>query len=159
KDADQVLLGQRLVTGAVEANNLLIIYPSAEPGHIEVFLIRHGRLLAQRRVAQESDLLRDELRTLVDEAAALGTPPSRVGRAEVDQINIIARWISHHSEDDERAFFRLPHQLDNPEEAATFIAQVTDTVLASLMADDISETDASGDEVAEEVATDELTDA
>ncbi|HKV85727.1 MAG TPA: exonuclease domain-containing protein, partial [Ktedonobacterales bacterium] len=27
RDADQVLLGQRLVTGAVEANNLLIVYP------------------------------------------------------------------------------------------------------------------------------------
>ena len=111
KDADQVLLGQRLVTGAVEANNLLIVYPSAEPEHIEIFLIRHGRLLAQRRVGQDGDELRDELRALVEEAAALGTPPSRVGRAEVDQINIIARWISHHSDDDARAFFRLPREL------------------------------------------------
>ena len=133
KDADQVLLGQRLVTGAVEANNLLIVYPSSEPDHIEIFLIRHGRLLAQRRVAQQGDLLRDELRALVAEATALGTPPSRVGRAEVDQINIIARWISHHSEDDERAFFRLPHELDDTATVEAFIAQVADTVLASLL--------------------------
>ncbi|HET9980726.1 MAG TPA: exonuclease domain-containing protein [Ktedonobacterales bacterium] len=133
KDADQVLLGQRLVTGAVEANNLLIVYPSSEPDHIEIFLIRHGRLLAQRRVAQQGDLLRDELRALVAEATALGTPPSRVGRAEVDQINIIARWISHHSEDDERAFFRLPHELDDAATVEAFIAQVADTVLASLL--------------------------
>ncbi|HEU4783089.1 MAG TPA: UvrB/UvrC motif-containing protein, partial [Ktedonobacterales bacterium] len=160
KDADQVLLGQRLVTGAVEANNLLIVYPSAELEHVEIFLIRHGRLLAQRRVDQEDDQIRDELRALVHEAAALGTPPARVGRAEVDQINIIARWISHHSEDDARAFFRLPRELDNTDEVETFIAQVTDTVLTNLLAeveggDESSDEDVGGDtgeEVAEEDA-------
>jgi excinuclease UvrABC nuclease subunit len=135
KDADQVLLGQRLVTGAVEANNLLIVYPSAEPDHIEIFLIRHGRLLAQRRVDQDGDQIREELRALVVEAEALGTPPSRVGRAEVDQINIIARWISHHSEDDARAFFRLPRELDSPDGVESFVAQVTDTVLTNLLAE------------------------
>jgi DNA polymerase III subunit epsilon len=145
KDADQVLLGQRLVTGAVEANNLLIVYPSAEPEHIEVFLIRHGRLLAQRRVIQEQEVLCGELRELVAEAAALGIPPSRVGRAEVDQINIIARWISHHSEDDARAFFHLPRELADTATAEPFITQVADTVLTSLLAD-AAEDDASDDE-------------
>src|SRR6185312_15226325 len=105
------------------------------PEHIEIFLIRHGRLLAQRRVGQDGDLLREELRALVGEAAVLGTPPSRVGRAEVDQINIIARWISHHSDDDARAFFRLPQQLDDSSETEAFIGQVTETVLTSLMAE------------------------
>ena len=42
RDADQVLLGQRLVTGAVEANNLFIVYPSAEEASVEMFLVRHG---------------------------------------------------------------------------------------------------------------------
>ncbi|HET8908243.1 MAG TPA: exonuclease domain-containing protein [Ktedonobacterales bacterium] len=152
KDADQVLLGQRLVTGAVEANNLLIVYPSSEPEHIEVFLIRHGRLLAQRRVAQASELLHDELRTLVAEAAVLGTPPSRVGRAEVDQINIIARWISHHSEDDARAFFRLPGELADAAVVDTFITQVTETVMMSLLAEQDGE---SGVESAEADVADE----
>ena len=53
RDADQVLLGQRLVAGAVLANNLLIAYPSAEPEAIELFLVRHGRLADQRRVHRE----------------------------------------------------------------------------------------------------------
>src|SRR4029078_8651719 len=48
RDADAVLLGQRLITGAVEANNLLILYPSSEDGSIEAYLIRHGRLAGQR---------------------------------------------------------------------------------------------------------------
>ena len=143
------------MTGAVEANNLLIVYPSAEPDHIEVFLIRHGRLLAQRRVGQEEELIRDELRALVGEAAALGAPPSRVGRAEVDQINIIARWISHHSEDDERAFFRLPHELDDAAMVEAFIAQVTDTVLASLLTGNMDGADDDGeDEVNANIAED-----
>jgi DNA polymerase-3 subunit epsilon len=149
KDADQVLLGQRLVTGAVEANNLLIVYPSAEPDHIEVFLIRHGRLLAQRRVGQNEELLRDELRALVADAASMGAPPSRVGRAEVDQINIIARWISHHSEDDARAFFRLPHVLDDDATVEAFIAQVTDTVLTSLLTESAMEDEGANEDAGE----------
>jgi DNA polymerase-3 subunit epsilon len=35
-------------------------------------------------------------------AASLGKPPDIVGQAEVDQINIISRWIHRHSDD--RAF-------------------------------------------------------
>jgi DNA polymerase-3 subunit epsilon len=112
RDADQVLLGQRLVTGAVEANNLLIAYPSAVAGHVELYLIRHGRLAQQRRATRTTDEIMMAARELVGVAAALGAPPAMVGRDEVDQINIIARWISHHSDESERAFFNLPH---NPE--------------------------------------------
>jgi DNA polymerase-3 subunit epsilon len=111
RDADQVLLGQRLVTGAVEANNLLIAYPSAVSGHVELYLIRHGRLARQRRVERSLDDIQAATRDLVEVAAALGAPPPCVGQDEVDQINIIARWISHHSDESERAFFNLPRDL------------------------------------------------
>ena len=124
RDADQVLLGQRLVTGAVEANNLLIAYPSSERGQIELYLIRHGRLAGQRRVPHEEDALREAAHALLAVAAAMGTPPARVGKAEVDQINIIARWIHHHSDDDERAFFQLPRDLIDPPEGERFVARV-----------------------------------
>ncbi len=132
RDADQVLLGQRLVAGAVEANNLLIIYPSAEAGSVEVFLVRHGRLVAQRCAKAEAEALAAAVGALVAEAGTLGLPPSRVGREEVDQINIIARWIHRHSEDDERAFFGLPRALDDTAEVEAFVARVTERVLAGL---------------------------
>src|SRR3989440_1664765 len=48
--ADEFLIGQRLITGAVESNNLFIIYPSAQEQSDEIFLIRHGRLIEQRCV-------------------------------------------------------------------------------------------------------------
>jgi DNA polymerase-3 subunit epsilon len=38
-----------------------------------------------------------------------------VGKAEVDQINIISRWIHHHSND--RAFFPLQQALTDEDEA------------------------------------------
>jgi excinuclease UvrABC nuclease subunit len=126
RDADQVLLGQRLITGAVEANNLLIVYPSAEERHVEVFLVRHGRLVRVERVIEEREALRAQIAVLAQEAATLGTPPARVGREEVDQINILARWISHHSEDDERAFFRLPSDLHDAEALAGFVDHVAE---------------------------------
>jgi DNA polymerase-3 subunit epsilon len=125
RDADQVLLGQRLVSGAVDANNLLIAYPSAREGHAELFVVRHGRLIDQRRVAAEPDALCGALREQLDLARSLGRPPDRVGRAEVDQINIIARWIHHHSAEESRSFFRLPRDL-------------ADTAACDAFADDVS---------------------
>jgi DNA polymerase-3 subunit epsilon len=148
RDADQVLLGQRLVTGAVEANNLLIVYPSSEVGNLELFLVRHGRLACLRRVAQQEEIVTAELRTLLAEAAALGTPPARVGRAEVDQINIIARWIHHHSDEQERALFALPRELDDAMETETYVTRVL-AGIAERMRQDMLEEHApaeSGDE-------------
>jgi DNA polymerase-3 subunit epsilon len=131
RDADQVLLGQRLITGAVEANNLLIAYPSSQEEHVELYLIRHGRLVRQRRVEAQPDVLALALHELVSDAHALGVPPDRVGKEEVDQINIIARWIHHHSDDDERAFFRLPRAIAaDSAEVADFVRRVIDARMA-----------------------------
>jgi DNA polymerase III subunit epsilon len=131
RDADQVLLGQRLISGAVDANNLLITYPSAETEHAELFLVRHGRLVEQRRAAVEPADLQEALGQVLQTAARLGRPPDRVGRAEVDQINIIARWIHHHSDEDTRSFFRLPADLADPQAVQQFVASVTGALVAS----------------------------
>jgi DNA polymerase III subunit epsilon len=128
RSADEVLIGQRLITGAVEANNLFIVYPSAQEDCDEVFLIRHGRLVQQRCVShtrEAMDLAIQELLVLVggrpvEEAGAgpalslQAKPPPLVGKAEVDQINIISRWIHRHSDD--RAFFPLQPALTGEEE-------------------------------------------
>jgi len=111
---DEVLIGQRLITGAVEANNLIIVYPSAREQHNELFLIRHGRLLEQRCIPHEPDAMKSCVQELLRRASLLGEPPAIVGKAEEDQINIISRWIHHHSND--RAFFPFQHALTNEEE-------------------------------------------
>ena len=131
RDADAVLLGQRLITGAVEANNLLILYPSSEDGAIEAYLIRHGRLAGQRRSPANADDLARDLDELVALARTLPAPPLRVGREEVDQINIIARWIHQHSDDEARAFFSLPRELDDTAIIGPFITGVIEMVLSA----------------------------
>ncbi len=143
RDADQVLLGQRLVTGAVEANNLLIVYPSSEDGAVEVYLIRHGRLARQVRVAREVEAIFTSVCDIASAAREMGTAPARVGREEVDQINIIARWISHHSEDDERSFFRLPRDLGDSAEVEAFARRVA---VAALVQRDSDVSDESEDD-------------
>jgi DNA polymerase III subunit epsilon len=115
RSADEVLIGQRLITGAVEANNLIIVYPSAQEGHNELFLIRHGRLVAQRCISHAPEAMKLAVRELLSLAASLGEPPRIVDKAEVDQINIISRWIHHHSND--RAFFPLQQALIDEDEA------------------------------------------
>jgi DNA polymerase III subunit epsilon len=150
RDADQVLLGQRLVSGAVDANNLLIAYPSAEEGHAELFLVRHGRLVEQRRAPAEEEALRPELRALLDEAARLGRPPDRVGRAEVDQINIIARWIHRHSDEDARSFFHLPADFEDADAHERFVEDTARAIAVSMVEVAGAEGDAEGAEGADE---------
>ncbi|HEY6542476.1 MAG TPA: exonuclease domain-containing protein [Ktedonobacteraceae bacterium] len=115
RSADEVLIGQQLITGAVEANNLFIVYPSARTGCNELYLIRHGRLVEQRCIAHEPDATKQTVRELLHVALSLGEPPSIVGKAEVDQINIISRWIHRHSSD--RVFFPFQQALTDEDEA------------------------------------------
>ena len=132
RSADEVLIGQRLITGAVEANNLFIVYPSAKEEHNELFLIRHGRLVEQRCIAHELEAMETVVHELLARAAELGDPPSIVGKAEVDQINIISRWIHRHSDD--RAFFPLQPALTDIDEARRLAQRIwveIDTVRAT----------------------------
>src|SRR5579863_2095048 len=115
RSADEVLIWQRLITGAVESNNLFIAYPSARAGCNELFLIRHGRLVEQRCIPHEPDATKQTVRELLQVAVSLGEPPRIVGKAEVDQINIISRWIHRHSSD--RAFFPFQQALTSEDEA------------------------------------------
>src|SRR6266480_3973372 len=112
---DEVLIGQRLITGAVEANNLIIVYPSAREQHNELFLIRHGSLLEQRCIPHEPNAMKSSVQELLQRADLLGETPGIVGKAEVDQINIISSWIHHHSND--RAFFPFQQALTDEDEA------------------------------------------
>lgn len=125
RSADEVLIGQRLITGAVEANNLFIVYPSAQEGYNELFLVRHGRLVQQRPVLHKQEHMKQTLMELLDVAAGLGNAPSIVGKAEVDQINIISRWIHRHSgAAGDRAFFPFHHALVDKEEAQQLAQRV-----------------------------------
>jgi DNA polymerase-3 subunit epsilon len=122
RSVDEILIGQKLITGAVEANNLLIIYPSARENCNELFLIRHGRLVEQCCVEHMEQDMQQAVSGLLLRAAALGEPPAIVGQAEVDQINIISRWIHRHSED--RAFFPIGSALTDPAEAGVFARHI-----------------------------------
>ncbi len=126
RSVDELLIGQRLITGAVEANNLFIIYPSAKEGHNEIFFIRHGRLVCQECTPHESEAMHTRVRALLEQAAQLGEPPSIVGKAEVDQINIISRWLHRHSDD--RAFFPFQHALANSDEVERLVERIWDEV-------------------------------
>ena len=120
--AEEFLIGQRLITGAVESNNLFIIYPSAQEQSDEIFLIRHGRLIEQRCVVHEQPAIEAVICEFLARAAELGEPPNIVGKAEVDQINIISRWIHRHSDD--RAFFPFQSALSNEQETQALVLRI-----------------------------------
>jgi DNA polymerase-3 subunit epsilon len=62
------------------------------------------------------------VRELLELAGTLGEPPTIVGKAEVDQINIISRWIHRHSND--RAFFPFQHALVDENEAQALLERM-----------------------------------
>ncbi|GAC1657231.1 MAG: hypothetical protein NVS4B12_29300 [Ktedonobacteraceae bacterium] len=66
--------------------------------------------------------MQEAILELSDVAATLGDPPSIVGKAEVDQINIISRWIHRHSDD--RAFFPLQSALTDVDERRLLAQQI-----------------------------------
>src|SRR5712691_7420180 len=68
RSADEVLIGQRLITGAVEANNLFIVYPSAKEDHNELFLVRHGRLVQQRCIPHVPGAMQEAVDELLEVA-------------------------------------------------------------------------------------------
>ncbi len=133
RSVDEILIGQRLITGAVEANNLLIVYPSARENSDELFLIRHGRLIDQRCVAHIAEEVGTAVEDLLQIASTLGEPPGIVGQAEVDQINIISRWIHHHSED--RAFFPLQCALSDKNEISPLIQRIWTEIQSARVVD------------------------
>ncbi|MBO0783580.1 MAG: UvrB/UvrC motif-containing protein, partial [Ktedonobacteraceae bacterium] len=124
--ADEILIGQRLITGAVEANNQFIVYPSAREGCNEMFLVRHGRLVELRCVPHTRQDMEQHLRALLAHAAEQPEPPSIVGKAEVDQINIISRWIHRHSDD--RAFFPFQHALTDEQQIQSLLQHIWNEV-------------------------------
>ena len=128
RSVDEVLIGQQLITGAVEANNLFIVYPSAQEDHNEIFLIRHGRLVQQRCIPHQVEAMQQAVDELLTVAATLGEPPSIVGKAEVDQINIISRWIHRHSND--RAFFPFQSALTDTQAAQDLVQRLWENISA-----------------------------
>jgi DNA polymerase-3 subunit epsilon len=122
RSADEFLIGQRLITGAVESNNLFIVYPSVRQESDELFLIRHGRLVEQRCVPHKQQAIETAIQELLVRAAEMGEPPAIVGKAEVDQINIISRWIHRHSDD--RAFFPFQAALSDEQEKRALVQRI-----------------------------------
>ena len=86
------------------------------------------RLVEQRRLEHAPEPLFVAVNELLATATSLGEPPNIVGKAEVDQINIISRWIHRHSDD--RAFFPFQHALSDEQQAQLLSQRIWDEVNA-----------------------------
>jgi DNA polymerase-3 subunit epsilon len=84
------------------------------------------------------------VRELLQFASSLPEPPSIVGQAEVDQINIISRWIHRHSND--RAFFPFQQALTDEDETRLLAQRMwvevdaVRTLPVEMSVDDVDET-------------------
>lgn len=107
EDLRRIFTREERIADSVNNNNVIIVLPAARRGEREIFMVRFGRLAAQRamRVGEakeespENGLFGDELRGLVAGHYFDGaTAPEHCRREEIDEIRIIACYLHQHRE-------------------------------------------------------------
>ncbi len=117
------LLGDRRRLEAVARRNLVVVAPSKEPRCRELFFIRAGRLVDQRRLElpARSDRLRRALRVCFPSASSgqAVSPPGPIEREVVDEMRQLDGWLRR-----ERAVLRtVPVDPADPEAALPLLLE------------------------------------
>jgi excinuclease ABC subunit C len=107
----EVISRHKFRVNAVDSNNLVAIYPSSDAGSAELFLIRKGELAEQKKmcVSEQTDdgflqtITADIQRVFFDAADARSRP---LDKLEVDAMNIIARWLYMHRDDQSLVYIK-----------------------------------------------------
>jgi excinuclease ABC C subunit len=107
----EVISKHKFRVNAVDSNNLVAIYPSSDANSVELFLIRKGELAAQKRMsvsAQTDDELLQIITTDIERVffSALEPRSKSLGKLEVDAMNIIARWLYMHQNDQSLVYIK-----------------------------------------------------
>ncbi len=120
QQVEKIVANQAILAAAIERNNLLIYLPSAQPNAIEILCVYRGRLGRQVRfeIATPSSQLATQLGQIWQELekheAELSQQQEQTGnqrggrvilQEEVDEINIISRWV--YSNSDNSAIIRV----------------------------------------------------
>ncbi len=91
----RVFAGRRRIADSINNNNVVIVLPAPETGKRELFMVRFGRLAAQRTVGRripKASIRRDLLGVYFDGSSV----PSRVEREELESIRIIASYVNRY---------------------------------------------------------------
>ncbi len=129
-DVERMLFRREPISAAVHDNNVIIVAPTAGREHVEVFMVRHGRLQFQYvhpGSVDESDVERYVQRVYFDpDAMVEGHSESFAEiRKEVDEMRIIAAWLHRHR--DVGRFVYI-----NGQSPATLLNQLHDVIRCSL---------------------------
>jgi len=120
---------------SVDNNNLIAIYPSGEANSVEMFFIKKGALVNQRKVAfpckTDNGFLESTMRDIENiffNGQERGKGPA--GKFEVDAMNIISKWLYRHRNDQSLVYIRKKH---SKVETIAFAAKEVKRVIESLI--------------------------
>ncbi len=107
----EVISRHKFRVNAVDSNNLVAIYPSSDADSVEMFLIRKGELADQKRMSVAAQTDDELLQTITAdiEQVFFSAPNARsksLGKLEVDAMNIIARWLYMHQNDQSLVYIK-----------------------------------------------------
>jgi len=107
----EVIFRQKFRVNAVDNNNLIAIYPSKEANSAELFFIRKGVLEEQKKMpladwsdGELSQVIMSDVERIFFPALEPGRKP--MSQLEVDAMNIMARWLYRHQDDQSLVYIR-----------------------------------------------------
>lgn len=100
----EAIFRRQFQVNAVDNNNLIAIYPSKDTGFVEMFFIKKGGLVDQKKMSLQASRDNELLQTIMADIERIffnaSTPTSKsVSQLEVDAMNIISRWLYRHRKD------------------------------------------------------------
>lgn len=114
---------------SVESNNLIAIYPSEYQDSAEIFYIRKGMLIDQKRLSISGpedewyQEIREDIKRIFFDGAKDDKAP--VNRIELDAMNIISRWLYRHRNDQSLVYVTGGRKkVDNINQIATKVKDI-----------------------------------
>ena len=127
----EVISRHKFRVNAVDSNNFVAIYPSSDADSVEIFLIRKGELAEQKRMSVSKQTDDELLQTIAAdiEQVFFSVTDARsrpLGKLEVDAMNIIARWLYMHRDDQSLVYIKKKRS------KAETIASAADKIRATI---------------------------
>jgi excinuclease ABC subunit C len=107
----EVISRQKFRVNAVDNNNLIAIYPAKESNSVELFFIKKGVLEEQREMSFTAQPDDEFVRAITPDIEQIFFRESErrrepMSKLEVDAMNIIARWLYRHRNDQSLVYIR-----------------------------------------------------
>ncbi len=127
----EAIFRRQFRVNSVDNNNLIAIYPSIDADSVELFFIRKGGLIDQKKMSFPTQSDNGLRRTVMEDIEKVFFNASEqrrkpLGPLEVDAMNIISRWLYKHRDD--QSLIHIRKKQNKAETIASAAAKVEEVI-------------------------------